>query len=87
MELKEGVLYKFETPSCHVCKQIDLYLQKANVEPEKFDISKDEEALQFIQGVTEESAMPILVIKKNDDYQTLSGMKTEKEIKVFLENL
>lgn len=87
MELKEGVLYKFEAPSCHICKQIDLYLERAYVKPEKFDISTNEEALQFVQGVTVETALPTLVIRKNDDYHTLSGMKTEKEIKTFLENL
>lgn len=84
MDLAEGVLYKFETQHCTVCKIMEpLWLNFLNTNPDveglKIDASK-ELYLSEKYGV---SALPAFIYLNKDGIQMLSGIAEEKDFNKF----
>lgn len=92
MNLEEGVLYKFETKSCSICKMMEPMLQEfltANPEVECVKvIATDEMDLCEKLGIM---SMPTFLFIKGNDNISISGMVEKKDFirftKQFLKTL
>jgi glutaredoxin len=88
MELKEGVLYKFEGNRCPVCKIMEERLTKLGKVAEHYIVPDDEDAFSTLQSLTDQMTLPVFVYKAKDkSIQILAGLKDEKELKAFINGM
>ena len=84
MELTEGVMYKFETKTCTVCKMMEPLIQefqKSNPEVivQKIDPHNEMDLCEKF-GI---SNLPTFLYMEGDEAQMLSGMNDKKEFNKF----
>ena len=84
MTLENGVLYKFETPTCTVCKMMEPLLQEFVTSNQDVIVKKvnpyDEMDLCEKYGI---SSLPIFIFVEDDNVQMLSGLVEKKEFNKF----
>ena len=84
MKLQEGILYKFETENCMVCKMMEPIFQEflnknSDVVFEKKDARKEIDLSEKI-GITN---VPVFLYVDNEEFHMISGMVEKKEFVKF----
>jgi len=87
VEIKEGLIYKFETPNCPTCKIVERYLGdaclKRKIQVEKINIADNDDAINFLQEKVMDTSLPVLLFSSKGELHYRSGLLSQADLWVF----